>query len=88
MDAKRAAKQAAKQQAELEAKAAAEQAEKLKIENERLVNTYQYHQVKNKETILQIAAKYNVSISDLKALNNISIQTTLRKGMQLKIRKQ
>jgi membrane-bound lytic murein transglycosylase D len=97
--AKVAAEQASKAKAELAAKVAAEQAAKakaelavteqeakLKTENERLVNTYQYHQVKDNETILQIAAKYDVSISDLKALNNISIQTTLRKGMELKVR--
>jgi membrane-bound lytic murein transglycosylase D len=85
--AKAAAKQEAKLQAELAAKAAAEQVLEQKTEKERLVNTYQYHQVKNSETILQVAAKYEISMSDLKALNNISIQTILRKGMELKIRR-
>ena len=59
----------------------------VKLEKERLVNTYEYHQVKYNETILQIAIKYDVSIGDLKRLNNISTQTILRKGMELKIRK-
>jgi membrane-bound lytic murein transglycosylase D len=93
LQAKVAAEQAAKEEAKLQAKVAAEQAAKeeaklqVKIENERLVSTYEYHSVKNNETILEIAAKYDVSVGDIKMLNNISTHTILRKGMELKIRK-
>uniref|UniRef100_UPI0012DD7C69 LysM peptidoglycan-binding domain-containing protein n=1 Tax=Aureispira sp. CCB-QB1 TaxID=1313421 RepID=UPI0012DD7C69 len=91
MKAKAAAERQAKLEAEMKAKAAAERQAKLEAklaaENAQLGKTYQYHQVKNGETILQIAAKYNVSVSDLQTLNNISTQTILRKGMELKIRK-
>ena len=50
-------------------------------------STYQYHQVKSNEIIFDIAEKYNVSVTDLRTLNHITGETTIRKGMELKIRK-
>jgi membrane-bound lytic murein transglycosylase D len=50
-----------------------------------IVDEYVYHRVKSGETLGGIAKKYRVSVSQLKAWNNLK-RTTIRKGQTLKIR--
>lgn len=62
-----------------------EQKQQAAVKN--LANIYQYHIVEENESIWDIEKLYQgVSARDIMALNNVSANTILRKGMKLKIR--